>query len=184
MSWFYLMSIIDLRKIGAITSEDEAYLARLIACTCMTDDMKYQISLCARHDFGWCNGAMMDYVLANLISLHSSRIDNFISSSEWLCGIFIAGNCLSSEHLRIMMMFVNINCSYQGQYYSGKNCWNDAPATMKIILDILDDAVIHSKLVFIARPITLPLYPTDTIEKLEKLPYELLRERVMIKWEY
>lgn len=47
------MSTIDLRKIGAFTSEDELYLARLIACTCMNDNVKYQLSLCANVLSSW-----------------------------------------------------------------------------------------------------------------------------------
>lgn len=110
------------------------------------------------------------------MSLHTSRINNFLSSSECLCGILTSGDCLALEHLRIMMAFVNVKSTFDGQYYSSKNCWNDAPPTLKIILNILDDEIINNQLVFVVCPIIVPLNPDDTLRSLEKLPYEIIRE--------
>jgi len=65
------MNIIDLRILGCISVEEETFLSELIAKSCSKDNEKHQMSLYAKEDFGWDNGVLMPYVLANLITLCS-----------------------------------------------------------------------------------------------------------------
>lgn len=176
------MSTLDLRQIGDITAEDEFYLAQLIAYTCANDEIKHILSLHAKRDFGWVNGCLMNYVLADLMTLNSSRINNFISSSEFLCGIFNSGSCLSIEHLRLMMTFINPNVLFEGQYISGKTYWINVSPVLKTILNILDDAVLNNQLIFIISPTIIPIDPNDRLKELEKLPFDILKSKIYIEW--
>jgi hypothetical protein len=177
------MSTVDLRQIGSITAEDEFYLAQLIAYTCTKDDIKHFLSLHAKHDFEWINGCLMNYVLADLMTLNSSRINDCISSSEFLCGIFNSGPCLSIEHLRLMMTFINPNVLFEGPYISGKTYWNNVSPVLKTILNILDDAILNNQLVFVVSPTVIPIDPNDRLEELEKLPFDILKDKIRIEWD-
>lgn len=177
------MSTIDLRQLGPITASDELYLSRLIACACFNDNIKHYLSLRAKEDFGWDNMLMMPYLLAGLLSDSTSRINDFLSSSEWLCGIFVAGDWLSIEHVRIMMNYINPYTAFNTEYISGKDCWDDASPILKTILDILDDCVINKNIVFINCPIIVSIDPRETLEELAILPYNLLKEKILIRWE-
>ena len=98
---------IDLRKIGTFSTEDDVYLAGLIAIACSESHAKHYLSFAARHDFGWNDKLLSTYILAGLMNQYSTRANGFISSGEWLCGVFASGPILSKEHLRILMSYVN-----------------------------------------------------------------------------
>src|SRR6187399_3627155 len=100
------MNIIDLRILGCITPLCELYLSRLIAEACENDNVKHQISLNARDDFEWENAHLISYVLAGVMSSSSCRVKGFLSSGEFLCGMFTSGNKPALGHRMILMSFV------------------------------------------------------------------------------
>lgn len=180
------MNTLDLRKFGPITECNEIYLAELIANMCEYDEQKRRLSLCAKKDFGWQNGLLVVYSLANLISLLSHRVDDNISSGEWLCGIFASGDELTVEHMMILMSFVNLYTTsallQQGQYRSGKDIWLCAPSPMKEIFDLIDTSIINNQPLSVVTPTITPVNDTDTLEMLELLPFEELHDKVKITW--
>jgi len=97
--------VLDLRDTGPLTEQDELALAKLIAEACSKDHVKHFLSMQAKQDFGWSNGLLANYVLANLMSDAAKRAKGFLSSSEWLCGVFGSGETLAVEHVRILMMY-------------------------------------------------------------------------------
>lgn len=181
------MDIIDLRKIGQLTPLCELYLSRLIAETCENDFVKYEISLRAKKDFGWDNDHLISYVLAGVMTLSSCRVKGFLSSGEFLCGLFTSGKQLTLEHRIIMMSFVNdsVSCLMIGdnKYISGKKMWVDAPKPLKDVLDIIDDSIINNKVLSICVPKIIPLSPYKTIEELDDIPFEELKYKIIVEWE-
>jgi hypothetical protein len=180
------MEVIDLRQLGPISASAEVYLATLIANACGQDKIKHYLSLCARQDFGWDNTLLGNYVLANLMTESSTRVGGFISSGEWLCGIFTSGENLSLDHMIIMMSYVNPYVSSEmvmkQQYRSGKDIWKQAPVPIKDILDLLDDSIINGCSISVKVPVVEAINPVQSINTLEYLPLNELHDRVKITW--
>jgi len=180
------MSVVDLRQLGEIDATAEAHLATLIAQSCSQDKIKHQLSLCACRDFGWDNGLLANYVLAGLMTTSSTRVEGFISSGEWLCGIFTSGEQLSTEHLMILMSYINPYVSslmiLAGEYESGKEAWKQTPSSIKKLLDLLDDCLLTGRSVTVAVPTIVPLDPLQSIDTLEYLPLNELYDKVKIVW--
>jgi hypothetical protein len=177
---------IDLRKIGTFSTEDDVYLAGLIAIACSESHAKHYLSFAARHDFGWNDKLLSTYILAGLMNQYSTRANGFISSGEWLCGVFASGPILSKEHLRILMSYVNPLVSngmiLNGVYKSGKSIWNHAPPTLKKLLDLLDTAAMRFREVQVYTPIAEPLDPHDSMKTLILLPLSEIQDKVRIVW--
>lgn len=151
------MSSIDLRKCGPLKNDSEDYLASLIAFTCSLNEWVHQLSLKAKEDFQWDNSNLAVYVLAGLVEVESFRVKGFISSGEWLNGVLTSGEALASEHIRIIMSYVNPNAPLDQMYYlSGKDVWKTAPNCLKTILDTLDDACLLNLPLTVAIPTTMP----------------------------
>lgn len=181
------MSVIDLRQLGSISGDQEEYLCHLIAKICRTDKIKHRITLYAKQEFDWDNGCLIPYVLAGLTTLSSCRIDNFISSGEWLCGILTSGTELTLEHRRIIMSFINsfttAEMVNEFKYVTGKSLWSDAESPLKEILDLLDDSIVNQEpIVYIIAPNVIPIDPSQNLEELEHLSFEDLQRQVRIEW--
>jgi hypothetical protein len=182
---------IDLRQLGKIDEECEFFLAELITRSCIDDPVKYNFSMHAIEDFGLNNGNLMVYVVADLMTLQSFRYNDpetgrlFMSGGEWLNAIFNSGSVLSSEHLSIMMTFINSNTQFpldpECVYVSGRDLWSSAPSTLKHVLDILDEAVMNNQDVNIMFP---EVVPKDgyTLEQLEKMAPEEIKQHSYIRW--
>ena len=166
-----MSDILDLRKIGKITSDDELYLAHLISHACERDSIKHQMSLYAKKDFGWHNDLLLKYVLEDLMALSSTRVPGYISSGEWLCGVF-TGNCheLGLEHRIILMSYVNPRVSsemvLQNKYVSGKGIWSAAPSSLKYLLDMLDDSIINKNSMYVMIPTAKHIDPKKSVDDL------------------
>jgi len=158
----------------------------LIADTCRRDPIKHHISYAAKTDFGWDNSLLGPYVLAKLMTASSTRVPGFLSSGEWLCGIFTSGENLLVEHIGILMSFVNPYVSnamiINQQYHSGKDVWQKAPAPIKDILDLLDDSLLRGQSIMVNNPRVVPLNPEQSIAELEKIPLMELFDKVKIVW--
>ena len=182
------MNVIDLRKLGPITAEGELYLATLIRGDPVNPplkDLTKGVNGVSPY-FGWDNCHLGVYVLANLMTKSSTRVQGFISSGEWLCGVFTSGPFLSVEHLLILMSYINPYVSNQmissHQYQSGKDAWSTAAAPIKEILNLLDDAIVNGQPVHVKIPIAVPIDPSQSIETIEYLRFEELLKYVKIVW--
>jgi len=177
------MSTISLRRSGRIGKEEEAFLETLIVNACKLNPFTHHMSLQAKEDFEWDSGCLAAYVLAGLMDGQSYYQEGFISSGDWLCGVFTSGNLLSNEHIRILMSFVNSNTNlFQESYTSGKQLWRDAPPSLKTILDALDDGCVKNVSVTVDVPLVVPLDESQAIEELERLPFEDVKTKVKIIW--
>lgn len=150
---------IDLRHMGTIDAECEEYLANLLKNASEHDPIKRELCRQAKRDFGWENGLLYDYVLAELMSSISARAGSqFLSSGEWLCGIFTSGT-LHPEHIEILLTMIRPDLEMDhDEYTSGKDIWREnengpCPLPLGQILDILDEAVLKQLTVDVERPI-------------------------------
>lgn len=178
------MAAISLRRSGRIGKEEERFLETLIVNACKANSLTHQLSLQAKKDFEWNSGCLVVYMLAGLMDGKSYCQEGFISSGDWLCGVLTSGNVLSNEHIRILMSFVNSNTNLiQEDYASGKELWKDAPSALKAILDTLDDGRVKNVSVTIDIPSVIPLDDSQTIEDLESLSFEDVKNKVKIVWD-
>ena len=148
---------IDLDILGPLTKECVNYLANKTAEVCQKNSLWYLLSVRAREDFGWDHPKLLPYIKKGLMPAEQVRISavcpgdeeekfcEFLSSSEWLCGIFCSGYILKHKHVSLHMGYVNIHSDPLGIYKSGKETWNDAPSPLKEIFDILDTASLEGK---------------------------------------
>lgn len=177
------MAAISLRRSGRIGKEEEMFLETLIVNACKANSITHQMSLQAKNDFEWNSGCLAVYMLAGLMDGKSYCQEGFISSGDWLCGVFTSGRILSNEHIRILMRFINSNTNLlQESYTSGKELWIDAPSALKTILDTLDDGCVKNVSVTVDVPSVEPLDNSQTIEELERLPFEEVKNKVKIVW--
>lgn len=152
------MIIINLKKLGKISENCAEYLSKQIANICKQNEIKYHLGVCAKRDFSWKNENLIEYISLDQITEKSYKIENYLSSGEWLCGIFNSGPILFQEHIKLMMLFVNPHLilnnkqSNDFHYICGKDSWKSAPTPLKEILDILDDSICENKYIKIKIP--------------------------------
>lgn len=179
------MVLLDLREIGPLSKEDEHFLAGLIANACQ-DELKQELSFKAQQQMGWSGEALVIYELASAMGGDSSRAVGFISSAEWLCGIFASGSNLTREHLIMLMGFVNaeqtIEHSMRDTYVSGTKQWESAPSSLKALLNLLDSSLLNKQLVQVLAPTATPRIPEADVARLEELTIAELRPHLLIEW--
>jgi hypothetical protein len=149
---------IDLKEIGALTINDEKFLARLIATACspVSFPEKHHLILKARHDFGWATEMLERYVSAGLMAPSTAgfwRNNSVFLTREWLCAVFASGPELAAQHVMVIMGFLNTKIvaeDMEDRYVSGKAIWQGASPALKQVLDVLDDAACKRESVLIA----------------------------------
>ena len=180
------MNVIDLCKLGAITSEGDLYLAKCIAKACCSYRIKQTLSLRAVDDFKWESKKLDIYVLDGLMPKSWARAQRFVSSGEWLCGVFSSGSLLSVEHMSILMSFVNPYISDQmilsKQYKTGGKAWETAPSPIKEIFNLLDDGITNRQPVYVRIPNVVPIDPHQSIESIEYLGPNEFHKYAKIVW--
>ena len=134
---------IDL-SVRPICSEGEKYLAALIGK--QSGDRRAWMHQ-AKRDFDWANCRLLPYMCSGQFPKQVRRATlGDISSGEWMNGVLCSGNVLDRDHVRILMFMINpktgLPSSSSEMYVSGKEGWKDAPESLRVMLDCLDDACV------------------------------------------
>lgn len=187
--------ILDVREIGdgIITASDLRHLSDLIIHACSQEKLKHDLSFSMKKEFEWTYHLLINYYLAGVLKQLTPPTNvQFISSSEWLCGIFSSRLPLDRNHLLVMMTFVNPKVSAEqvmkgdGKYKSGKRKWRHASPTIKALLDFLDDALTKNHKVTVRIPKIIILDEGITLSELAHRlanyePHEA-KTKFNIKW--
>src|SRR5579872_153391 len=130
------MPTLSLPSLGLLGEECNIYLAEHLLDVALKNSAKLEWMKRACRDMKWNAKRLKHLIDAAWISGESYRghlVQEpekwFLSSGEWMCGIFASGNTLPCGHIRMLMSLINTRVAtataIQTYYYSGKACWGD-----------------------------------------------------------